>query len=92
MNKNVGQGIEAGNADWSFDGETAKTFSEHVKFSVPFYESGHECILDVSDFFVKEDSICYEIGVSTAILLSKLAYRHKKSVEWVGVDIQKNMI
>ncbi len=89
---NVGNGIKAGNANWSFGGDTAKTFTDHVKSSVPFYEAGHEAVIELSDFFVKEDSCCYEIGVSTAALLSKLAQKHKKSVSWNGIDIQKNMI
>ena len=92
-NKNItGDGIYANNADWSFGGDTPKSFSSHVKKSVPLYEHGHEAVLDLSDFFVKEDSICYELGVSTAVLLGKLCKRHKKSVKWYGIDLQKNMI
>ena len=55
-NKNItGDGIYANNADWSFGGDTPKSFSSHVKKSVPLYEHGHEAVLDLSDFFVKED-------------------------------------
>ena len=91
--KNIaGDGIFANNADWSFGGKTPKSFTSHVIKSVPLYECGHEAVLDLSDFFVKEDSICYELGVSTAVLLGKLSKRHKKSVKWYGIDLQQSMI
>jgi tRNA (cmo5U34)-methyltransferase len=94
MEKNikVGEGIEAANASWTFGSDTPKKFTEHVRRSVPFYEAGHELVAKVSDFFIKPDSTCYELGVSTAALISKLAERHKKSVKWVGIDIEPNMI
>ena len=34
---NVGNNIIAENADWSFDGDVAKTFDSHVENSVPLY-------------------------------------------------------
>ena len=91
-NTKTGDGISAKNADWTFGGTTAKTFSSHVQKSVPLYDVGHEAVLDTSDFFVKDDSVCYELGVSTAVLLGKLSKRHKSSVKWFGIDLQNNMI
>jgi tRNA (cmo5U34)-methyltransferase len=90
----VGEGIAAGNASWTFGGETPKKFNDHVKRSVPFYEAGHALIAQISDFFVKPNSVCYELGVSTAVLMRKLAARQRKkpNVRWVGIDIEPNMI
>lgn len=94
MNKitSVGEGIKAENASWSFGENIPEFFLEHVRKSVPFYDTGHELTAQISDFFVKPDSICYELGVSTAALIKKLAKRHKKSVRWVGIDIEPAMI
>ena len=64
--------------------ETLQNLSSHVKKSVPLYEHGHEAVLDLSDFFVKEDSICYELGISTAVL--QVNYKRQKSVKWYGID------
>ncbi len=89
---NVGEGIQANNAAWTFGKETPKAFTQHVRRSIPFYEEGHELILRISDFFVKPDSVCYELGVSTAVLTRKLAARHKPSVKWVGIDCEAGMI
>ena len=89
---NVGEGIISGDASWTFGGDTPKTFTAHVKRSVPFYDVGHDLIIKYSDFFVKEDSICYELGVSTGALISELASYHNKTVRWIGLDIQSCMI
>lgn len=88
----VGEGIAAGNASWTFGADTPKHFTEHVKRSVPFYETGHDLVVQLSDFFVKAESVCYELGVSTGALIRKLALRHPKTVRWIGIDIEPNMI
>lgn len=89
----VGDSIVAPNAAWTFGADVAETFVDHVRRSVPFYDAGHELICEVSDFFVKDDSMCYEIGVSTGELLGKLA-RHNagKRARWCGLDVEESMI
>jgi hypothetical protein len=84
----VGHDIEAKRASWSFDGNVADTFVDHVRQSVPMYDAGHELISSISDYFVRDDSVCYEIGTSTGQLLRKLAthHAHKPGVRWIGVD------
>jgi len=89
---NVGEGINARNASWTFGKNTPKSFNDHVRRSVPFYDASHDLITQISDFFVKPDSLCYELGVSTATLIKKLAQRHQPSVRWVGIDIEPAMI
>jgi tRNA (cmo5U34)-methyltransferase len=88
----VGDGIVTGNAAWTFAGETARQFEAHVSKSVPRYADGHDIVLSISDFFVKNDSVCYEIGCSTGALTRRLAQRHPSSVRWVGIDIEPDMI
>lgn len=90
----VGDGIGAGNAGWSFAGGVAKSFSAHVRRSVPLYDEGHELICRVSDYFVHEDSLVYELGVSTAALLAKLADRHrdKRGARFIGIDSEPSML
>ncbi|MBF0215775.1 MAG: methyltransferase domain-containing protein [Candidatus Omnitrophica bacterium] len=88
----VGEGIIADNASWTFGSDTAKTFSGHVRRSVPFYDEGHDLVAKISDFFVKPGSVCYELGVSTGTLIDKLSRRHKPSVKWVGLDSEGEMV
>lgn len=89
----VGDSIDAPNASWSFGADVPKTFTEHVRRSVPLYDTGHELICQLSDCFVKDDSVCYEIGVSTGELLGKLAtHNANKGARWVGIDVEEKMI
>ena len=90
----MGDGIVTESASWTFGDDTPKKFNDHVKRSVPFYEEGHSLIAQISDFFVHSNSVCYELGVSTAVLLRKLSERHenKKAVRWVGIDREPGMI
>ncbi len=92
--KSVGHNIEVENAGWSFDGSTPDTFVDHIRQSVPLYEEGHALTCQLSDFFVSETSVCYEIGVSTGELLRKLALHNagKPGSRWIGLDTVTSMI
>jgi len=49
--------------------------------------------LKISDYFVKNSSVCYEIGTSTGILSYKLANKFlNKSAKFIGLDIEEDMI
>jgi tRNA (cmo5U34)-methyltransferase len=91
---NVGQGIDAGRASWSFDDGVAESFVDHVRRSVPFYDVGHDLVCALGDFFCHHDSVCYEIGVSTGELLRKLAetHAHKPGIRWIGIDPIEEMV
>jgi tRNA (cmo5U34)-methyltransferase len=89
----VGDGIAAANAGWTFSDEVARTFSGHVSKSVPLYDEGHDLFCALSDFFVQDSSICYELGSSTGVLSSKLARRHaNKKARFVGIETVPEMI
>src|ERR1700694_5467834 len=90
----VGKDIESRRADWSFSGTVPKSFVEHVRQSVPFYDAGHDLVCDLSDYFCHNDSVCYEIGVSTGQLIRKLAEHqiHKTGIQWIGIDPVEAMI
>ncbi len=92
--KMVGEEIQAAEAAWTFSGNVPETFSSHIRRSVPYYDIGHDLVCKLSDFFVKDDSICYELGTSTGTLLNKLAVRHEQRprVQWIGIDKEPGMI
>lgn len=91
---NVGNNIKAERANWSFGGDTAKNFDDHVSKSVPLYNEGHKLVCELSDFFVKSDSVVYEIGCSTGALTTKLAEHsaHKPQARFIGIDVEAPMI
>ena len=90
----VGHAIVANRGRWSFGGDVAKSFVPHIKRSVPYYEEGHDLICDLSAFFLRSDSICYEIGTSTGELLDKLAKRHAglDNLKLIGLDNEQKMV
>lgn len=91
--KIAGDNIGAENSSWSFGGNVAKKFNNHIFRSIPFYLEGHKIINYVSDFFLKKNSICYDLGCSTGTLINKLNDRHKnKSIKFYGIDSIKEMI
>lgn len=88
----VGDGLIASNARWSFGGAVSDNFDTHVQKSVPFYNEGHELIHKLSDFFINEQSICYEIGCSTSELLRGLGSQHDdKHARFIGIEIDPDM-
>lgn len=90
----VGDGLKVENANWNFKGEVARGFDDHVSRSVPFYNDGHQLIVNLSDFFIKQDSVCYELGCSTGALTIKLAQHNsaKSDARFVGIDVEPEMI
>ncbi len=88
----VGNKIKANNASWTFDKNVPRTFSKHIKNSIPFYNEGHEICVQLSDFFLKEKSNCYDLGCSTGTLINKLSQRNQKQINFHGIDSIKNMI
>jgi len=91
MNEITGDNIVAENANWKFSGDMVKKL--HVSKSVPLYREGHDLILKISDYFIKDDSICYELGTSTGVLSYKLAERFKnRGAKFIGIDIEEDMI
>jgi tRNA (cmo5U34)-methyltransferase len=94
MVKVVGDGIVARSSEWSFGGQVAERFTDHVRRSVPLYDEGHDLICRISDYFVQPNSIVYDLGVSTGQLMAKLAERHenKSGVSFIGIDLEERMI
>lgn len=90
----VGDGLNAENANWKFDGKVAENFDSHVSKSVPYYSDGHVLVQNLSDFFIKSNSTCYEIGCSTGSLTLALANHNqgKENTRIIGIDIEQDMI
>ena len=91
--KNTGDKISAKNSAWSFEGNVAYNFNNHILRSVPFYLEGHNIVLNLSDFFLKKKSVCYDLGCSTGTLLKKLNKKHSdKNIIFNGIDSVKEMV
>lgn len=90
---NVGDSITAENARWSFDG-ISEAFGDHVRRSVPLYEEGHDLACRLSDYFIGQNSVAYDIGTSTGVLARKIAdwNKGKSGSLVIGIDPVASMI
>jgi tRNA (cmo5U34)-methyltransferase len=89
----VDRNIRQHNAGWTFENISAD-FDEHIVKSIPLYRQGHQLISYYSDFFLKPDSIVYDIGCSTGQMLAQLAQRHphKRDLRLIGIDNVADMV
>lgn len=92
---NVGNSISvSAGQQWSFDNDVPYHFDEHVQQSIPLYHEGHELVSFLSDFFIKDNSVFYEIGSSTGTLINRIYDRHsnKKNTRFIGIEPISKMI
>ena len=94
MNENTGDNIEAPNAGWSFAGDAAANFDEHVRRSLPFYDESLDLVCRLSDYFLTEESRLYDLGCATGELLRRLSLRHGRlgGLSLTGLDREADMI
>ena len=57
---------------WTFRGNVSKLFDEHIVKSVPLYYQTNWLSLEISDFFLKDKSIVYDLGCSTGAFLNPI--------------------
>ena len=92
--KKVDRNIYIKKKSWSFSQKIAPFFDDHITKSVPFYKEFQWLCCEISDYFIKEKSIVYDIGCSTGAFTRKLSDNHidKKNLKIYGIDIVKEMI
>jgi tRNA (cmo5U34)-methyltransferase len=79
--------------DWKFDSKVVPIFDEHVRQSVPLYEEMHRLLVDISYWFIEDNTNVYDIGTSTGETLVNLSETHKnKIINYVGVDTSPEMV
>ncbi len=89
----IGDNIKTTNANWSFSGNVPQKFDNHISKSIPMYAKGHDLVCRLSDFFLSDNSKCYEIGSSTGELTKNLAiHNSQKKVNFVGIEPIQDMI
>ena len=94
-NKNIGDNIFKNNSRWSFGGNVFKNFEKHINKSVPLYKTTHNLYLNLSDFFIQNDSYILDIGCSTGNFINSIYDRHiknEKKMRYVGVENTKEMV
>ncbi len=89
----VGDSITSLNSQWTFGGDVSDNFDAHVSKSVPFYNEGQDLVAKLSDFFLQDGSVCYDLGCATGRMTEILAARGEgKDVRFIGVDVEEDMV
>ena len=90
----IDKNIHSKNASWTFGKNIASKFDSHIKKSIPMYKEVQWLCNEIADYFIKENSVVYDLGCSTGAYLKSLASRHKskKQTIYYGVDVVKQMI
>lgn len=65
---------------FSFD--TIQNFDEHIQKSIPSYNLLQDMIVNISDYYIQEGQVVYDLGCSTGTLLKKMSF----NVDKIGYD------
>lgn len=92
--KAVDDTITAVPGEWRFDQDVSKAFDSHVRKSVPFYDEIQRMVIELSEYFVRDQSVVYDLGSSTGTTIQLLADAHagKEDVQFIGIDVSEFMI
>jgi len=78
---------------FEFDEEVAAVFDDMLSRSVPYYKEAQEIAKHFTCKHIKEDSIIYDLGCSTASTLLNIEREiDKKGVRLIGIDNSKAML
>ena len=81
------------NNTWTFNSSVSKNFDLHVKQSVPFYSFFQQQIAIVSQWFLKENALVYDLGCSTGNTIQEICKLDLSSnFKIVGIDSKIKMI
>lgn len=86
--------ISAVPGEWRFNDEVSKAFDSHVRKSVPFYDELQRMVVEMSEYFVSDGAVVYDLGSSTGETLYRLAEYHagKENLQLIGVEMSESMV
>ena len=78
---------------WSFDG-IEDNFEKHIVRSIPHYLDWQHLICRLSDYFMTNDTLVYDIGTATGVLARKISefQSQRDGFRLVGIDSVASMI
>ena len=90
----VGDSISTLVGNWKFDDQVAQNFDSHVVKSIPLYNELQRTVVDITEWFITDGSIVYDIGAATGETLTLLAKKHenKSFVQLIGIESSKPMV
>ena len=72
----------------------SRTFGSDVRKTVPFYEEIQRMVAELSEYFVQDHSVVYDLGLLTGTTLEQLSSIHagKEDVDFIGLDLNESRI
>ena len=61
------------NKSWVFNKKVAKNFDKHVNQSIPDYSDLQNYIASLSEWFLKDGAVIYDLGCSTGETIKRIA-------------------
>ena len=95
MKKNFfGPGINSiEGSSWKFNKNVSNHFDKHVRQSIPYYDGIQNYVCSLSEWFIKENSVVYDLGCSTGETAKNLFIKlPKKNFFYHGFDLSESMI
>lgn len=89
----VGKGLYS-DKSWVFDKNIARHFDRHVNQSVPQYKELQKYIGALSIFFLRNNSIIYDLGCSTGQTIQSVIEQMPENLKcnFIGIDNQLEML
>jgi tRNA (cmo5U34)-methyltransferase len=78
---------------WKFNDNVAENFDKHVLQSVPHYADLQKYLVQLSEWFLKENCIIYDLGCSTGETINQiLKLKITSKIRIIGIDNNKKML
>ena len=78
---------------WRFDNNVANNFDTHVEQSIPHYIDLQNYLVQLSEWYLKDQSLVYDLGCSTGETIKKiLDLKITSNFKIIGIDNSARMI
>ena len=78
---------------WVFDEKVSLIFEDHIRKSIPCYDSIQTLIGLISQEFLTEDALIYDLGTATGeVIVNIERYNGNKNLRYIGIDNSAAML
>ena len=93
MRKNHRKSLSLIEKTWKFNDTVAENFDQHVNQSIPHYDDLQNYLVQLSEWFLKDDAVIYDLGCSTGATIEKiLKLNISTKFKIIGVDNNQKML
>jgi tRNA (cmo5U34)-methyltransferase len=88
------ENISTKKTKWTFkNNSVVNNFDKHIQKSIPYYLENQDLVVSLSNFFLKDGGVFYDLGCSTGTLIDKVKKKNMYTkAKYIGLDNSKEMI